>query len=84
MGKILVKGPDAARFLDMIYTNVMSNLKVGKCRYGLMCSENGFLSDDGVVARLSDDSLAYVKNLGEKSVKEIKKLLINEGLRSEA
>ena len=56
LGKILVKGPDAARFLDMIYTNVMSNLKVGKCRYGLMCSENGFLSDDGVVARLSDDS----------------------------
>ena len=56
LGKILVKGPDAARFLDMIYTNMMSNLKVGKCRYGLMCSENGFLSDDGVVARLSDDS----------------------------
>ena len=56
LGKILVKGPDAAKFLDMIYTNLMSNLKVGKCRYGLMCSENGFLSDDGVVARLSDDS----------------------------
>ena len=56
LGKILVKGPDAALFLDMIYTNMMSNLKVGKCRYGLMCNENGFLSDDGVVARLSDDS----------------------------
>ncbi len=56
LGKILVKGPDAGRFLDMIYTNMMSTLPVGRCRYGLMCSENGFLIDDGVVARLSGDS----------------------------
>ncbi len=56
LGKILVKGPDAGRFLDMLYTGVMSTLPVGKCRYGLMCNENGFLSDDGVVVRLADDS----------------------------
>ncbi|MEM7469797.1 MAG: sarcosine oxidase subunit alpha family protein [Pseudomonadota bacterium] len=56
LGKIIVKGPDAGRFLDMMYTNMMSNLKPGKCRYGLMCSENGFLSDDGVVARLDEDT----------------------------
>ena len=56
LGKIIVKGPDAGQFLDMLYTNMMSNLAVGKCRYGLMCSENGFLSDDGVVARLDDDT----------------------------
>jgi len=56
LGKILVKGPDAGKFLDMLYTGVMSTLPVGKCRYGLMCSENGFLSDDGVVARISEDT----------------------------
>jgi len=56
LGKIIVKGPDAGRFLDMLYTNVMSSLPVGKCRYGLMCNEQGFLSDDGVVVRLSEDS----------------------------
>ena len=56
LGKILVKGPDAAAFLDLLYTNMMSSLKVGRCRYGLMCNENGFLFDDGVVLRLSDDS----------------------------
>jgi sarcosine oxidase subunit alpha len=56
LGKIIVKGPDAGQFLDMMYTNMMSNLKPGKCRYGLMCTENGFLSDDGVVARLDDDT----------------------------
>jgi sarcosine oxidase subunit alpha len=56
LGKLLVKGPDAGRFLDMMYTNMMSTLPVGKCRYGLMCSENGFLRDDGVVARLDNDT----------------------------
>ncbi|MBV1864473.1 MAG: sarcosine oxidase subunit alpha family protein [Rhodobacteraceae bacterium] len=56
LGKIIVKGPDAGRFLDMLYTNMMSNLKPGRCRYGLMCSENGFLSDDGVVARLDAET----------------------------
>ncbi|MBL4919167.1 sarcosine oxidase subunit alpha family protein [Szabonella alba] len=56
LGKIIVKGPDAGRFLDMLYTNMMSTLPVGKCRYGLMCNEQGFLSDDGVVARLDEDT----------------------------
>lgn len=56
LGKILVKGPDAGRFMDMLYTGLMSSLKPGKCRYGLMCNENGFLIDDGVVARLADDA----------------------------
>jgi sarcosine oxidase subunit alpha len=56
LGKIVVKGPDAGKFLDMMYTNMMSNLKLGRCRYGLMCSENGFLFDDGVVARIDEQT----------------------------
>ncbi|MCF1709623.1 sarcosine oxidase subunit alpha family protein [Tabrizicola sp. J26] len=56
LGKIIVKGPDAGKFLDMLYTGVMSTLPVGKCRYGLMCSENGFLMDDGVVARIDEET----------------------------
>ncbi|WP_323042131.1 sarcosine oxidase subunit alpha family protein [Gemmobacter sp.] len=56
LGKLLVKGPDAGRFLDMIYSGMMSNLGVGRCRYGLMLNEQGFVMDDGVVARLSADS----------------------------
>ena len=56
LGKLIVKGPDAGKFLDMMYTNMMSTLPVGKCRYGLMCTENGFLTDDGVVVRMSEDT----------------------------
>ncbi|WP_010138834.1 glycine cleavage T C-terminal barrel domain-containing protein, partial [Oceanicola sp. S124] len=56
LGKLIVKGPDAGRFLDMLYTNMMSTLKPGRCRYGLMCNENGFLIDDGVMARIDENT----------------------------
>ena len=56
LGKILVAGPDAGLFLDRMYTNMISTLPVGKCRYGLMCNEDGFLIDDGVVARIDDET----------------------------
>ncbi len=55
LGKIEVRGPDAAEFLNRIYVNTIKTLKVGSCRYGLMLNENGIIYDDGVVARLADD-----------------------------
>ena len=55
LGKIEVVGPDAGVFLDRIYANTMSTLKVGKCRYGLMLNELGVIIDDGVTVRMSED-----------------------------
>ncbi len=55
LGKIEICGPDAATFLDFVYTNTMSTLKVGKVRYGLMSREDGMVMDDGTCARLSED-----------------------------
>ena len=55
LGKIEIKGPDAAAFLDRVYTNTFSTLKVGRCRYGLMLNELGFVTDDGVTVRIADD-----------------------------
>lgn len=69
LGKLLVTGPDAGKFLDMLYTNKMSTLKIGKCRYGLMCSENGFLIDDGVVARIDEQTwLCHTTTGGADSI----------------
>ena len=69
LGKLVAKGPDAGKFLDMMYTNMMSTLPVGKCRYGLMCSENGFLMDDGVVVRLAEDTwLCHTTTGGAESI----------------
>ncbi|HEY6575252.1 MAG TPA: 2Fe-2S iron-sulfur cluster-binding protein [Mycobacterium sp.] len=55
LGKIDVQGPDAGEFLDMLYTNMMSTLKVGMIRYGVMCGVDGMVIDDGTVMRLADD-----------------------------
>ena len=55
LGKIDVQGPDAAAFLDRIYTNMFSTLKIGACRYGLMCRDDGMVFDDGVTARIGEN-----------------------------
>ena len=55
LGKIELRGPDTAELLDRIYTNNFKNLAIGRCRYGLMCREDGMVFDDGVTTRLSDD-----------------------------
>ena len=54
LGKIDIQGADAAEFLDRIYTNGFRKLAPGRCRYGLMCGEDGMIFDDGVTARLAD------------------------------
>jgi sarcosine oxidase subunit alpha len=50
LGKIEIKGPDAGKFAGPRLHQHVLTLKVGKCRYGLMMNEMGFLMDDGVVA----------------------------------
>ena len=55
LGKIDIQGPDAAALLDLVYTNRMSSLKIGRVRYGLMLREDGFVMDDGTCARLGRD-----------------------------
>ncbi len=55
LGKIDIKGPDAGAFLDFVYTNMFSTLKVGKVRYGLMLREDGHVLDDGTTARIAED-----------------------------
>ena len=55
LGKIDVQGKDAAAFLDRIYTGTFSTLAPGRCRYGLMCHDDGMVFDDGVTARIADN-----------------------------
>ena len=55
LGKIEVVGADAAAFLDRIYTNGFRKLPVGSARYGVMCTADGMVMDDGVALRLAED-----------------------------
>ena len=64
LGKIEVVGPDAAEFLDRIYTGSFARLAPGRCRYGVLLSEAGFVMDDGVVARLAPDRFHVTTTTG--------------------
>lgn len=55
LGKIDIQGRDAGAFLDKVYANRFSTLKVGKVRYGVMLREDGIVMDDGTSARLGEN-----------------------------
>src|SRR5829696_7440553 len=64
LGKIEVLGRDAGRFLDRIYINRLQNLALGRCRYGVMCRDDGMVFDDGVVTRLAPDRFMLTTTTG--------------------
>ncbi|MEJ2885764.1 2Fe-2S iron-sulfur cluster-binding protein [Actinomycetospora aeridis] len=64
LGKIDVRGPDAPVLLDRLYTNMMSSLKVGRVRYGVMCGNDGMVVDDGTVLRLAEDRYLVTTTTG--------------------
>lgn len=64
LGKIDVRGPDAAEFLNRMYINAWTKLAPGRCRYGLMLDENGMVMDDGVNIRLADDHFLLTTTSG--------------------
>jgi len=64
LGKIDVRGPDAGVLLDRIYTNLMSSLKVGSVRYGVMCGVDGMVLDDGTVMRVSENEFVLTTTTG--------------------
>ena len=64
LGKIEVVGPDAAEFMNRIYINGWSKLEPGKCRYGIMLKEDGYIFDDGVVARIDRECFHVTTTTG--------------------
>lgn len=64
LGKIEVVGPDAAEFMNRMYTNSWSKLEPGRLRYGIMLREDGFIMDDGVVGRMAPDRFHVTTTTG--------------------
>lgn len=64
LGKIEVTGTDAGTFLDRVYTGNVGNLRVGRCRYGIMCGEDGMVFDDGVASRLAQERFFLTTTTG--------------------
>jgi sarcosine oxidase subunit alpha len=64
LGKIEVVGPDAGEFLDRMYVNALRALPVGRCRYGILLREDGFVLDDGIIGRLAADRFHVTTTTG--------------------
>ncbi|MCA0848710.1 sarcosine oxidase subunit alpha [Salipiger thiooxidans] len=64
LGKIEVVGPDAVEFMNRMYTNPWTKLGVGRCRYGLLCGDDGFIRDDGVIGRMGQDKFHVTTTTG--------------------
>jgi len=67
LGKIDIQGPDVVEFLNRMYTNAFHTLKVGSCRYALMCQADGMVFDDGVVMHLGPDHWLATTTTGAAS-----------------
>jgi sarcosine oxidase subunit alpha len=64
LGKIEVVGSDAVTFMNRMYVNSWDRLAPGRCRYGIMLRDDGFVYDDGVVARISADRFHVTTTTG--------------------
>jgi sarcosine oxidase, subunit alpha len=64
LGKIEVVGPDAIEFLSRMYVNGFKTLAVGRSRYGILCRDDGFVYDDGVIARFAEDRFHVTTTTG--------------------
>lgn len=64
LGKIDIQGKDAREFLGRVYSNAWAKLAIGKCRYGLMCGEDGMVFDDGVTACLGENHFLMTTTTG--------------------
>ncbi|MGY3569848.1 sarcosine oxidase subunit alpha [Vibrio paucivorans] len=64
LGKIDIQGKDAREFLNRVYTNPWSKLAPGRCRYGVMCKEDGMIFDDGVTSCINDNHFIMTTTTG--------------------
>jgi sarcosine oxidase, subunit alpha len=71
LGKLDLRGPDVAELLNQLYVNKWSKLQVGSVRYGVMCTEEGVVLDDGVTGRLGPEHyLTTTTSTGAETVWE--------------
>jgi sarcosine oxidase subunit alpha len=64
LGKIEVVGKDAATFMNRMYVNSWTKLGIGRSRYGVLLRDDGFVFDDGVVARTAEDRFHVTTTTG--------------------
>ena len=67
MGRALITGPEAEKFLNYISTNDVSKLTPLSAQYSTLCNEKGGIKDDFVVSKLEEDKFLMVYNAGNRT-----------------
>ena len=62
MGEVTVKGKDAERYVNHIFTNDVTDMPTGRILYGMMCYENGGTVDDLLVYKMGENDFFLVIN----------------------
>ena len=62
MGRLSIKGKDAAQLLERVCSRRIGNMQQGQCRYSFMCNESGGTLDDVIVNRLDTEDFLVVVN----------------------
>ena len=70
LGKFRVKGPQSVDLLERLYPCRLSDLAVGRIRYGAMLNDEGVILDDGAVVRLADDEFFVTVTTGNTAALE--------------
>lgn len=62
MGEVTVKGADAERYVQHIFTNDVSKIDAGQILYGMMLYDNGGTVDDLLVYKMAENDFFLVIN----------------------
>ena len=62
MGEVIVRGNDAERYVQHIFTNDIAGAPNGKIFYGMMCYEDGGTVDDLLVYKMGEQDFFLVIN----------------------
>ncbi len=62
MGEVTVKGPEAEKYVQYIFTNDVSGAPDGKVFYGMMCYDDGGTVDDLLVYKMGEQDFFLVIN----------------------
>jgi glycine cleavage system aminomethyltransferase T len=57
--QIQVKGPGAAKLVDMVITRSVAKIKPGRARYVILCNRQGGIINDPVLLRLAEDEFWF-------------------------
>jgi aminomethyltransferase len=66
MGRLMIEGPEAAKFLDYILPTKIKRLENNAGTYSVFCTESGGIVDDLIVCRMSESSFYMVVNASNR------------------